>query len=598
MNANQLIKQIFLLIVALVWLPPLNAFATPHAMPLPVDKAFALSLTIKHSNSLYTEFNIAPGYYLYRQQLHFTFEPKLIADIVLPQAKSTQRSDRRSEEVYSGEVIIPITLRTTNQQVQFTIDYQGCSERGFCYPPQSKTYQLNLMDNSVSPVQGVTSTPFSSFQALLTDQNNVRDLFNSQHFGVMLLIFTGLGFLLAFTPCVLPMIPILTSIIVGHQHPVTSRKAFLLALTYVLSASVTYAAAGVAAASMGSSLQTWLQKPWIIAITSVFFVILSLSLFGLYELQLPRNWQNRITSISRKQKGGTYIGVFIMGVISTLIVSPCVTAPLVGVLMYIAQSGDKILGAGALFAIGIGMGIPLIVIGVSAGKWMPRRGPWMGVVQKIVGVAMLGTAVWLLSRVASFTSIIIFFIVLLFSTTLFFGIYRPFLRGQRFNRWIGLIVGGLAVLFILVINTPLLTRTFYNENHISNSHPFTIVHNIKELTQKLAEAQTSHQPVFLDFYADWCESCVSMDKKIFSHPDVMHILNRFMLLRVDLSANNIDDEALLKKYDVIAPPTVLFFNNQGQEVNSQRIVGELTVQEFMIRINTFITASCDKNLTC
>ncbi|MCW5584073.1 MAG: protein-disulfide reductase DsbD, partial [Gammaproteobacteria bacterium] len=461
------------------------------------------------------------------------------ADVRFPQSQLKQNPNHIGEEVYSGQVTIPVALQTMNQQIQLSVDYQGCSERGFCYPPMSKTYQLDLTNHAALPAQGDhhLSAFYSSFRALLTDQNDVHHLFSSQSLGVMLLIFAGLGLLLAFTPCVLPMIPILTSIIVGHKQPVSTKKAFLLSSTYVLGASITYAMVGIVAALMGNSLQAWLQQPWIIAMVSILFVILSLSLFGLYDLRLPRYWQNHITAISRKQEGGTYIGVFIMGIVSTLIVSPCVTAPLVGVLMYIAQSGNVVLGAGALFVMSVGMGMPLIAIGVSTGKWMPRRGPWMNAVQKTFGVLMLCMAAWLFSRVVSFP-----------------------------------------------------------ESTAASS--FVVVHNEKDLHQQLINAQALRKPVLLDFYADWCESCVSMDKKVFNEPSVRHVLNQFVLLRADLSANNADDAALLKTYNVIAPPTVLFFNHQGQEVNSHRIVGELSAQEFMTRINTFITASCDKKVTC
>ncbi len=514
-------------------------FAASNKTPLPSDQAFKLSIIINHANAVTAKWDVAPGYYLYRQRLHISLAPKTDAEILFPQGKIKHDPRHVDYEVYTGKVIIPILLQTTAKQLQLTLDYQGCSESGFCYPPMSKHVWLDLANQTISSSQmtNASASPVSLF-SLLTSHNDVRALFATQHFIVILLIFTALGLLLAFTPCVLPMIPILTSIIVGHKQAVSTKKAFFLSASYVLGSSLTYAIAGVIAAAMGSSLQVWLQQTWIIVIVSGLFVLLAFSLFDFYELRLPKRWQNRVTSLSRKQEGGTYLGVFIMGIVSTLIVSPCVTAPLVGVLMYIAQTGDKVLGASALFAMGIGMGIPLLLIGVSAGKLIPRRGPWMNAIKKLFGFIMLVMAAWMLSRVAFLPQ----------STT--------------------------------------------------QVRPFIVVHDMVELNKQLSIAHTSQKPVLLDFYADWCESCVTMDRNVFNMPNIQQALKGFILLRADLTANSKADEALLKNYNVVAPPTVLFFNNYGQEVNAHRIVGEVNAKEFTTRLNTFITASCDKKLQC
>jgi len=542
---------LYILTFALICLLAKPVFAITNANPLPVDKAFNFSLSIENTNSINVHWKMAKDYYLYKQKVHFTFDPKMETDIRLPQGQIKQDPNHGSYEIYAGTVTVPIALHTHIQQIQMSVDYQGCSDKGFCYPPIHQSLFLDLAAKTVMPINDAHNMLASqtSLKSLLTNQNGVKEILASQHMGVLLLIFAGLGLLLAFTPCVMPMIPILTSIIVGHKQPVSTKKAFLLSSTYVLSSSLTYAAAGILAAYMGSSLQAWLQQPWIITLVAVIFVLLSLSLFGVYDLRLPNRWQNRITAISRKQEGGTYIGVFIMGMVSTLIVSPCVTAPLVGVLMYIADSGNMALGAGALFIMGMGMGIPLIAIGVTAGKWLPKRGPWMTGVQQIFGVLMLGMSLWLLSRVYP-------------------------------------------------INLPFMNTFSTTQQLVAEANKFTIVRNMEELKKQLSLAQFSGKPVILDFYADWCESCVVMDKNVFSVPAVSDSLSRFVLLRADLTQNNAADEDLLKNYDVIAPPTVLFFNDHGQEVNSHRIVGELNANEFLTRINTFITASCDKKVTC
>ncbi len=429
-----------------------------------------------------------------------------------------------------------------------SVDYQGCSEAGFCYPPIHKEFNVDvsaqtIKDISALPDEKVSTGTDEKLTTLATDQNKVDTLLANASFGMLMLIFAGLGLLLAFTPCVLPMIPILTGIILGQRQPLTTRKAFLLSLAYVMGAAITYSLAGVAAAMMGSSLQAWLQQPWVIVAVSILFVILALSLFGLFDIRLPRMWQHHITTVSRKQQGGTYPGAFIMGMVSTLIVSPCVTAPLVGVLMYIGQTGDILLGAAALFAMGMGMGIPLLLIGVSARKFLPKSGPWMVVVKQLFGVMMLVMAVWMFSRIPS-----------------------------------------LDILHV--------------ERQTATEGSFVVVQNLKEVNQQLLLAQEQHKPVILDFYADWCESCVSMDKKVFGSPAVRAALSNFVLLRADLTANNQADDQILKNYAVIAPPTVLFFNNKGKEVNSRRIVGEVSPGEFLGRINTFMSARCDKKLQC
>jgi len=525
-------RLFFIFLLFLFIAAPANAFITTK--PLSADKAFNVSVVMDDANNVNVHWTIAKGYYLYRQKLQFVFEPKIAADIRLPQGEIKQDLNHGQYEIFKDSVNVPIVLHGVTQPVQLTIHYQGCSEKGFCYPPLHQSMMLNVSKN-IAFKSEINKSYSTSMQSLLTNQNEVKTLLGSQNIVVMLLLFMGIGLLLAFTPCIFPMIPILTAIIVGHKQPVSTSKAFLLSSTYVFGSSLMYALAGMLAAYMGSSLQASLQQPWILVIVSGLFVLLALSLFGFYDLQLPRRLQNRITSFSRKQQGGTYAGVFVIGAMSTLIVSPCVTAPLVGVLMYIAESGNMTLGGSALFAMGLGMGIPLIVIGVTAQKWLPRRGPWMVGVQRLCGVLMLGMAFWI----------------------------------------------------------------FPSFQHVSTpSSAFIIVHNVEELNHQLSVAAASGKPVLLDFYADWCESCVIMDKNVFQLPEVMNSLNKFVLLRADLSNNTPADERMLKNFEVIAPPTVLFFNHYGKEVNSRRIVGELNAMEFMTRVNTFITASCDKNITC
>ncbi|TAK75181.1 MAG: protein-disulfide reductase DsbD [Gammaproteobacteria bacterium] len=486
------------------------------APPLPVDEAFTFSASVSHSNEIFANWRIAPGYYLYTKRTHVTLQPAIAADIHYPQGDLKYDRNHTRHEIYSNYLSIPIVLNASAQQVQLNVEYQGCAQDGFCYPPTHKSVLLNLATGSVSS------------SSLLTDQHGVQNALQTQHLPVIWFLFTGLGLLLAFTPCVLPMIPIVTSIIVGQKQQMSTKKAFLLTLTYVVGMALAYAFIGLAAATMGNSLQVWLQQPWAIISMSMIFILLAFSLFGFYTLRVPRFLQQSLFKLTAHQQGGTYVSVFLMGLFSTFILSPCVTAPLVGVLMYIGQTGNLVLGASALFAMGFGMGLPLLLIGISTKQWLPKSGPWMKAVEKLMGVIMIAMAIWLASRVSP-------------------GVITPFV-------------------------TPPATH-------------FIIIRDVASLNQQLLAARAAHKPVMLDFYADWCESCVAMDNRVFHSTIVKQALKPYVLLRADLSDNTAADEALMKQYEVIAPPTVLFFDANGQEINTNRIIGEVNANEFLGRLH-------------
>lgn len=519
----------------------LNSFAATNDIPLPTAQAFPFSVHFTHAKKLAVEWQIMPGYFLYAKRVSIKAPSDAKAIVHYPQGEFKYDESHGKYEIFTGNISIPVDLETNNETVPvpLTVNYQGCSQGGFCYPPMQETVLLNMKTQMVSINTTMTNTTTPS---LLTSQTGVAALFLRSQVS-MLVIFIGLGLLLAFTPCVLPMIPILTGIIVG-QKKVTTKKAFFLSTTYVLGMALAYAAAGVLVAYAGSSLQVALQKPWIIALTSGLFIALSLSLFGFYELRLPNRLHQTIYQWSAQQQGGTYAGVFCMGVLSTLVVSPCVTAPLVGVLMYIGQTGDLILGASALFALAIGMGLPLILIGTSAGKWLPKSGPWMDVVKKFFGLLLLAVAVILLMRIMPHTG------------------------------------------------SALPSRTA----HTMNAPSFVVINDMKSLNEQLSAAKAENKPVLLDFYADWCDACVVMERKVFELGNVKQALQDYVLLRADLSNNTSDDEALMKQFNVIAPPTVLFFGADGLELHEKRIVGEVDANEFLHRLGK--VASCTKTATC
>src|SRR3990167_9278734 len=328
------LKLIFLSLIVVVFTMPVFA----GSAPLPADKAFIFSASFVHPNEILAEWQIAPGYYLYSKKIHFISKPADVMQIHFPQGEYQYDKKRGRYEAFSGRLSIPVLLKTT-EPIKINIDYQGCAQDGFCYPPMRKSLLVDIATQTIAIDQNrLKSLP--SLISLLSNQNEVSDFLKNHNFNFTLFIFFGLGLLLALTPCVWPMIPILATLIVGQKDQNT-KKALFLSFNYVFGAALIYALAGLAAASLGSSVQVWLQQPWIIAITSMIFVLLAFSLFGYYELQLPRSWQNHIAHWNRAQQGGSYVGAFLMGAISTLIVSPCVTAPLIGVLTYIAHTGDR-----------------------------------------------------------------------------------------------------------------------------------------------------------------------------------------------------------------------------------------------------------------
>ncbi len=396
------------------------------------------------------------------------------------------------------------------------------------------------------------------------------------------------------------MIPILTGIIAGQGKTLTTRKAFLLSLTYVLAMSVTYAAAGVLAAMAGSYVQVFLQNPWVLAIFSIIFVLLALSLFGFYELQLPARWQEHLTSISNRQTGGTYVGVAIMGCLATLIVSPCVTAPLIGVLSYIARTGDVILGGSALFVMGLGMGIPLIIVGTCGGNLLPRAGTWLNTIKVFLGILLLAVAVWMVSRIVPDIITMFLWAFLVIGTAIYMGALSKAKDGTFGKLWKGcsliLLVYGLSLMVGgMMGNTnplePLKVSTFIGNKNIFNTEPtFQPVTNLTDLQQDLNKASTQHKPVLLDFYADWCVSCKEMAKYTFTDNNVQNLMQQFVLLRADMTANNKEDQALAQHFNVIGPPVIIFFTADGKK-SSISVVGEMGPQEFAQQLQQVLQGS-------
>jgi thiol:disulfide interchange protein DsbD len=406
----------------------------------------------------------------------------------------------------------------------------------------------------------------------------------------VLLAFFGLGLLLTFTPCVLPMIPILSSIIVGQGDRLTTRRAFGLSLTYVLAMSATYTAAGIAAGLSGANLQAAFQNPWVLGTFSTVFVLLALSMFGLYDLQIPVRLQQRLVALSNRQQGGTYAGVGVMGFLSALIVGPCVAAPLAGALIYIARTGDALLGGAALFALSLGMGAPVLAIGTSAGRWVPKAGPWMATVKSVFGVVLLGVAIYLLERLVPG------WVSLLLWAALFIGVAanlvmrsNPDARPNawsRFGKGFGAVSLTYGVLLLMGAasggDDPFRPLERLRADPTGERAPleFKAVKGIDGLQSELLRASSEGRPVMLDFYADWCVSCKELERYTFSDPAVKSVLAKAVLLRTDVTANDAEDQALLERFGLFGPPAILFFGPEGTERPRFRVVGFMEAAAF------------------
>lgn len=472
-----------------------------------------------------------------------------------------------------------------------SLHYQGCSDDGFCYPPETKQVKLAINEQlalvSASTGTAINAPPVQKASA--QESTAIADIYENSHWFMVILSFFGFGLLLAFTPCVLPMVPVLSGIIVGHGHDITTRKAFLLSFSYVLSMSLTYAIAGAIVATLGSNLQIIMQAPWAIGLFSLIFILLALSMFGFFELKLPVSWQAKLAKASRSQHGGHYLGAAIMGCLSTLILSPCVTAPLIGALGYIAHSGNILFGSLTLFFLGLGMGTPLLLIGTSAGKWLPRAGTWMNSVKNFFGFLLLAVAIYLMGRLLPPPVTMILWAALLVFSGIFAGALNPAQNNyEKMHQSTGilLLVYGLLILAGASMGSkdPLLPLAgiFTKATAASMEREELIIKTPAELNEALQTAEG--RPVMLDFYADWCASCKVIASSTLNDSEIKRTLGNFLVLKIDVTANDAAAQALMKQYQVVAPPTFLFFNSAGKELSGLRLVGDVSTREFLDRL--------------
>ena len=578
------------------FLDSLPGFGSKQPVFLPPDQAFALEVSARDANTLQANFIITPGYYLYRDKVSFeTKDPAIkIAAVKIPRGEIKQDPTFGTTEVFhqsfQTEIILARGTAIDARNLTLNANYQGCSDEGLCYPPITPTIQVSLPDAktgmSAPPVMTATAPP--KLPAVQSEGTQIAQLFKSGSFWLIISVFFGAGLLLSLTPCVLPMIPILSGIIVGRGHKITKMHAFMLSLAYVLGMAITYAAAGVAAGFSGTLISNALQTPWVLGSFSAVFVLLSFSMFGFYELQLPSVLQSKLTNTSNKLHGGHLSGVFVMGALSAIIMGPCVAAPLAGALLYIGQTHDAVLGGVALFALAMGMGAPLLLIGTSAGVLLPKAGAWMEAVKRFFGVMLLALAIWIIQPLLPISVQMLLWAALL----IFSGIYLHALDSLPLNangwsklfKGIGLFALLLGVAYLIGalsgahdILRPLGTLS-RAEAQVSTTLQFSRIKSITELDQRISQA--NGQTVMLDFYADWCVSCKEMERFTFSDEDVQDLLKPALLLQADVTAYDEVDKALLKRFGLYGPPGILFFDAQGKELTDFRVVGYQDAAQF------------------
>lgn len=594
-----------LLVLVLSAIFPPQAFATEF---LPPDQAFRASIRALDGQTVEIHFDIAPGYYLYRDKFRFASEPGILRPnaATLPKGKQKYDENFGNVEIYYGQVSIhlPVERNSTGTlPLTLIMTSQGCAEGGICYPPQEHRLPVSLPDPEVAQQTVSDATPAAIDMVANTDvriasgnasgdeTSRISRLFSEASLWLIIVSFFGFGLALSLTPCVWPMFPILSAMIVrsGSQNaPVSRGRGLALAFAYIFGMSATYAAAGTAAGLTGTLLSTAFQNPWAIGTFALVFVALALSMFGFYTLQLPAFLRDRLAAGNARIRGGSLPNLALMGALSALLASPCVGPALAGALLYIGQTGNAPLGGTALFAMGLGMGAPLLLIGFSAGALLPKAGPWMETVKKIFGFILLGTAHWLISPFLPPVLATAGWSLLLIVPALLFGAHRRLTGGaggiQRTGKLVGivmLIAGSLLLVGAFSGGksaTELFAAISGKETPHAGELPFTPVRTVAEVE---ARARETDRPILLDFYADWCITCKEMERKTFSEPSVQQALSGWTLLRADVTANSADDKALLKRFRLYGPPGIIFFDSRGKEITAPRVIGFQKAEEFI-----------------
>ena len=557
---------------------------------LPPEQAFRTA-AVKRDGGVALEWRIAPGYYLYREQFAVLADGTPLA-AAFPAGTLIQDEFFGDVEVLYGAANTWVEVPAGVEALQ--VRYQGCAEDGICYPPATWTVTLaSLAPGAVAPATASPSSIAAAARdAPVSESDRLAALISGGALPAVLGVFFGFGLLLAFTPCVLPMVPILSGLIVGQGPDVTPRRAFTLSAIFVLAMALTYTIAGVVVAMLGHNLQATFQHPAVLIGFSIVFVGLALAMFGFYELQLPAGLQTRMTALSNRQQSGTWIGAGAMGVFSALIVGPCVAAPLAAALIVIGATGDPVRGGAALFALSLGMGAPLLAFGASAGKLLPRAGAWMETIKNLFGILLLGVAVWMLERIVPPAGALALWAGLFFLAAVFLGALDPLTAGAGPGRRLAKGLGLMGLLYgaVLLVGAAAGGSSLWQplagvgvagtSAQPTAAAEFRIVKSVAELDRELRQAGAAGRGVMLDFYADWCVDCKRMERYTFPASSVQAALSGAVLLKADVTANDDDDRELMNRFGVYGPPAILFFGTDGDELRAHRVIGYLPAARF------------------
>jgi len=566
------IFRLFLLICSL-FLLPLHAQASLFSQPanpqfVPVDQAFDFDFQQQGPN-LKLNWKIRDGYYLYRDKIELVSDQAQLAAFILPKGLEHHDEFFGDTQVYEKQLNLSVPLRQASAQASLKVSYQGCAVAGFCYPPETRIIPLSEVSGQAADAATPPSTPEQPIEAAPTPQATPLP------FSPLWALLIGIG--IAFTPCVLPMYPLISGIILGRQRPQSMKRIFLLALVYVQGMALTYTLLGMVVAAAGLQFQAALQSPWVLIVLSAAFILLALSMFGLFSLQLPSSVQTRLTLWSNDQKGGSLAGVFIMGALAGLICSPCTTAPLSAILLYIAQSGNLWAGAGTLYLYALGMGIPLIIVTLFGNRLLPRSGPWMQYVKEGFGFVILALPVFLLERIIGDVWGLRLWSML---GVAFFG--WALIISLKSQRGLVRVLQLLLLAALLVAGRPLQDWAFPPQGGSAvqqHALAFHKINNVDELNAALQQAQGKR--VMLDLYADWCVACKEFEKYTFTSPEVQNELKDTVLLQADVTQNNPQQVALLKRLQVLGLPTILFFGADGKELPQSRVTGFMNATQFV-----------------
>ena len=557
--------------------------------PLPVDKAFNLSAILLDNNTLLVRWLVQPDYYLYKDKILFSFEDASIENINFPESVTKNDEFFGEVSVFNAPLEVKVDLNNSERDsVLVTIDHQGCWEGGVCYPPQTDRLEVDFEGSKKAPI------PIQDMEA--NNEKIVSEKFQQGGLALFIAAFLA-GLALSWTPCVYPMVPILSGIIIGQKEKPSDFNAVLMSITFVLSMSLAYGLIGASAGYFGSgiNLQAMMQTPWVLFVFSLIFLLLALSMFGFYDLQLPVGLQTRLTSISNSQSGGSFVGVSIMGFLSALIVGPCVTPFLATALSYVIAGGSAAKGAASLFAMGLGMGVPLIIIcgwGVNA---LPKAGPWMENVKKVFGFGMIAVALYLLDRVFSPLVSLILWALLFTIAPIMLGVFKNLNKSMSLlNMFFKLtslliLIYGL-MLWLLVakgdgdIQQPFDTIIYGDKIDSTNSVVFKILEDEAQLNLLIAKTRSNNKILVIKFYAEWCRSCKKLERVVFKDSMVSESLKDSVTYTVDVTKNTQTNQSILSRFSLVGPPAILFFKD-GKEIRSHRIIGEVSAKELTNHLN-------------